>query len=499
MESKQKTAKKSNRRSGAGTLVKRGKKWLARWMVNGKIYSRSTGESDKDKAAKKLKEFTAPFILKDEKRALETIEARINSISREIQADEDKKPSLSIIGAWTVYLNSQSRPRSGNGSLRNYEEQYYIFADWLAVHYPHIKEMRQVTADIAAEYSRALLSGTTDEERSAKDEAAKKIPKLQAIPQEIRSETERAELEKCERLAKMKNRAPVRGSTFNKHLNALALIWRHCAEHETARITFNPWAWDKFSGRGIRRIALKHGERPFTRRTLTTEEIYNLIKTATGEMRVLIALGFYTGLRLGDAATLDWGSIDRVRGLIKVRSRKTDTETITAIHPALARIMSAEVKTKTGAVLPEISELYQSGLNGRCRLNDRIAAVFKAAGIETQQKADGEARAHSLCGFHSLRHTFVTALRERGATANAARELAGHNTLAMTEHYTHENARAVLALPDMSGSGENSAASEDTIKDEARQLFEYLWEHWNAKQRANAKAEIEKLCKALSE
>lgn len=498
MDSKPKTAKKRNRRSGTGTLVRRGKKWLARWMVNGKVYSRSTGESDKDKAAKKLKEFTAPFVLKSEKRALETIEARINSINREIQADEDKKPALSIMGAWTVYLKSQSRPRSGSGSMRNYEEQYFIFADWLSLHYPQVKEMRQVTSDIAAEYARALLSGTTDEERKAKAEALKKIPQLQTTPQEKRSETEQAELEKCERLAKMKNRAAVRGSTFNKHLNALTLIWRHCAEHETARITCNPFAWDKNTGRGIRRIALKHNERPFTRRTLTIEEIHNLIKTAEGEMRVLFALGYYTGLRLGDAATLDWGSIDRVRGLIKVRSRKTDTETITAIHPSLARIMSAEVKTKSGAVLPELSELYQSGLNGRCRLNDRICAVFKAAGIETQQKAEGESRAHSICGFHSLRHTFVTTLRERGATANTARELAGHNTLAMTEHYTHENARAVLALPDMTGNGESNGASEDA-KREARQLFEYLWEHWNAEQRANAKAEIEKLCKALDE
>lgn len=497
MDTEKKREKRTDGKGRIGTLVKRGNKWLARWMINGKTYSRSTGESSRRNAEQKLREFTAPFVLRDEKRALETIEARIKSVDTEIKTEDEKKPALGLMAAWSVYVNSQSRPRSGNGSMRNYEQQYYIFVDWLKVYYPAISEIRQVTNEIAAEYSRSLLNGTTDEERRAKADATKRLGLLRAIPEEKRSETEKQEIEKCQRKASMKIRPPVRGSTFNKHLNALCLIWRHCSEDENARIKNNPWGWDKNTGRGIRRIALKHNERPFTRRTLTTEEIYNLLKTATGEMRVLIALGFYTGLRLGDAATLDWGSIDRVRGIIKVRSRKTDTETTTAVHPSLAKIISSEVTTETGALLPEISALYLSGLNGRLRLNDRISAIFKAAGIETRQKDEGEARAHSLCGFHSLRHTFVTALREHGATLATAKELAGHNTAAMTEHYTHENARAVLALPDMTGSETESTSSIEIVKEEARQMFEYLWAHWDETQRANAKAEIENLCKRL--
>lgn len=499
-ETNAETEKREKRRDGKpriGTLVKRGNKWLARWMINGKVYSRSTGESTRRKAEQKLAEFTAPFVLRDEKRALETIEARIKSVDTEIRIEEEQGPALGLLAAWGVYLNSQSRPRSGKGSMRNYEQQYFIFVDWLKVYHPTITELRQVNADIAAEYSRALLAGTTDEERKAKADALKKIELLEALPSETRSDTEKEELEKCKRIAALKFRPPVRGSTFNKHLNALCLIWRHCAEHETAKIKTNPWAWDKNTGRGIRRIALKHEERPRTRRTLTTEEIFKLLKTATGEMRVLVALGYYTGLRLGDAATITWGNIDRVRGIINVRSRKTDTETITAVHPSLGKIIAAEVKTNTGALLPELSALYLSGLNGRLRLNDKLEVLFNSCGIVTKEKTNADMRAHSVCGFHSLRHTFVTALRERGATLNTAKELAGHNTPTMTEHYTHESARAVLALPDMTVDGEKNAASIEAVKEEARQMFEYLWEHWNAEQRANAKAEIEKICHGL--
>lgn len=47
----------------------------------------------------------------------------------------------------------------------------------------------------------------------------------------------------------------------------------------------------------------------------------------------------FTGLRLGDLALLDWGNVDRVNGIIAMRSRKTDTSTETRIHPRLAALM----------------------------------------------------------------------------------------------------------------------------------------------------------------
>ena len=39
-----------SRTRGAGTLVWHGKVWQARWKVNGKIVSRSTGTDDRSKA-----------------------------------------------------------------------------------------------------------------------------------------------------------------------------------------------------------------------------------------------------------------------------------------------------------------------------------------------------------------------------------------------------------------------------------------------------------------
>ena len=41
--------------------------------------------------------------------------------------------------------------------------------------------------------------------------------------------------------------------------------------------------------------------------------------------------------------------------------------------------------------------------------------------------------------FHSLRHSFVTNLIDKGASINTVRDLAGHSSLAVTEIYCHSN------------------------------------------------------------
>ena len=88
--------------------------------------------------------------------------------------------------------------------------------------------------------------------------------------------------------------------------------------------------------------------------------------------------------------------------------------------------------------------------------------LFQSVGIVTSHKEDANKKAVVDCGFHSLRHTFVTAIRERGATLQTAKQLAGHNTERMTEHYTHDNERAVLALPDVTDAATAKAAASPT-------------------------------------
>lgn len=479
------------RKHGSGSLEKRGGTYYARWMQNGKRFCRSTGVQVGGKknlaaALAKLDEFTKLVQKDDEEKTLEHIQARIMGVQRDKQKIESELPSVTFLEGWTLYEKSQSRPRSGEGTMENYSQQYSLFVNWLESEYPDVKEMRQVTKSIAEEYASVLLNGTP--EKKIKEIEAAKMWIAKHGTDEPQSELADEELRKMRILAETKIRAKLRGTTFNRHMNALALVWRHVARNEKARIALNPWDWDEKTGIGIRRIKLVHNERPRKKRNLTTDEVKKLFANAQGEFKVLIAVGFYTGLRLGDAATLEWGNIDLATGVISKRSRKTDTETSPNINAALEKVLVDVKGKRTGYVMPTIAEEYLSGKNGRCRINTQLVKLFESVGIETKEKSEGDSRAHCVCGFHSLRHTFVTMLRTAGTPLKVAQALAGHHSEQMTEYYTHEDGRAALSLPDvidLDSDGNVKCQSERVV------LFKRIWGEMSEEERKEVRSIIE--------
>ncbi len=472
------------RAKGAGTVYLDGRLWRARWVVGGKIYTRATGEKDKRAALAKLKEFVHPYQAKTDAARMEGAIAQLGGKRAEIQKWEDAQPALTPQAAWSAYLQSQSRPRSGARTLNSYEQEFCDFCTWLSETYPEAKELRNVSPDMGKEYAQNLLTGTppktleainaarivltrysrthdlnkipSDENEAAQYRKARKV--LGAFTWnppggvlDCGEDAEPIEIQKARHLISLKIRQPARGTTFNRHLNTLALIWRTLAVdmNEKAKLGENPFAWDKATGHGIRRIPLKHGERPHRRQDLTLEEIAKVLKKAKGEMRILVALGFYTGLRLGDCVLMDWGKIDRVNGLIITRSAKTDVETRTRVNSTLARIIEEETSSSTGYLMPELAKLYASGNSGRAEVSRRVILLFQEAGIQTSFKANDGRRARPDKTFHSLRHAFVTQLARVGATLQERQALAGHGTKAMTAYYTHQDGAGALALPDL--------------------------------------------------
>jgi integrase len=121
-------------------------------------------------------------------------------------------------------------------------------------------------------------------------------------------------------------------STYNKHLNLLTLVFR--VLKNKARLTGNPWEDIQ------RKRIIAQG-----RRELTIDELRNVCQSAKGELRVLLALGVYSGLRLGDCATLRWAEVDLPRNMIRripnKTARRNPKPVIVPIHPIL-RDMLAE-------------------------------------------------------------------------------------------------------------------------------------------------------------
>lgn len=372
--------------------------YRARWVKDGKVYTRTTGTSDKREAEKVLADLVHPFAAETKEKRESEMLARLQGTRAEIQAWQDAQPALGIKAAFTAYRNSQSRPNRCNAdTLDRYEGQYLEFAKWLAVHHPDVQELRHVTQEMAEGFT-AEIKAT----RSA--------------------------------------------NSFNKRITLYRSIWDHLAQ--SARLTLNPW-------NTIRKMELE----THTRRELTIDELRRVCEPLEGEMRLLFAVGIYTGLRLGDCCRLDWGCVDLVRGLITIEPHKTKKHTkgrpvVIPIHPTLAGMLAETPKNeRRGYIVPEIAETFA---HDPTIISRRIQKVFEDAGIKTHNVENSiSGRAQIDVGFHSLRHTFVSMAANAGASLDLVQSIVGHSNPAMTRHYLHESISAlkttVAALPSIGG------------------------------------------------
>ena len=394
--------KAKGRSKGLGTLERKARVWRARWTVDGKTYTKTTGTSDRREAEKILAEIVAPFAAKTDAERLQNLAVRIEGRKAEIRRYEDTKPALALADGFEAYRASAHRPDTGARTLDDYETQYDKFSEWVAENYPEAVEMRHVSAEMAEQFAGHLAKTLS-------------------------------------------------ANSHNKYITLLRRMWDVLAD--TARLGSNPW----------KGIAKRHVA-SVTKRELTVEELARVCGSVTGEMRLLFAVGIYTGLRLGDCAMMEWGSIDLARNRIMTIPRKTARHAngkpvIIPLHGMLASML-AEIPpdARTGYLLPDTAAQY---LRNPSVLTNRIQRIFERCGIVTNEKRDGETKARVLVGFHSLRHTFVSLSANAGVPLAVIQSIVGHSNPAMTRHYFHESEAAlqsaVSALPSISLDGTESA------------------------------------------
>jgi integrase len=403
-----------------GYLIKRGSVYYAAWTVSGKKFMRSTHQRDRRKAQTELSRIMQPFLVEDETRTLESIKARIEGGRAElVKLEEERNPPLTVAAAWNRYLATTTRPDSGEKTLSDYAGHFRAFENWLKNTHPQAVRLRDVTPAIAEQYAEHL-----------------------------------------------KGRGLV-PSSFNKHVAVLRLAFRVLKLQ--ARMDADPW------GEVQRKKVVSQ-----SRRELTTDELRTVCAATTGEMRLLFAIGIYTGLRLADCVLLRWAEVDLRRGIIRRITRKTarrnQRPVVIPIHFTLRGVLEEITASERGEyVLPETAALY---LRDGSAVSKLIQAHFKACGVKTHRPGTGFVteigadvkpvekytgkRAVVEVGFHSLRHTFVSLCRAAGAPLAVVEAIVGHSSPAMTQHYTHVSetaaAHAVNGLPVLLGEAADSPA-----------------------------------------
>ena len=390
--------------------------------------------------------------------AVESAEAKAARLEQEqleakARAEEAKKDAKATLAAgWDMFMSCPRRPASckrfssdeipRTSTMGNYRAYFRRFHLWMQEENPEIKLLSEVTGDHAAAFMDSVQAAGAS-------------------------------------------------GTFNKYLQFFNLFFK--VLNDAGKIKCgNPFCdIDRMENR-------YHSKKP-----LSVEQIAKLIDSATGEMRLLIALGYFTGLRFGDCCTLLWQEVDLLRGVIERVPRKTE-HTVKDIQQAIVKVgipeflfrMLSEVapEDRKGYVLPGFAKEYLEGKEYRA--NRRLLEHFEKCGIHTVKAGTGTpevrneagkivkraVRAVTEYGFHSLRYSYISHNAEAGTPAAVIQRNAGHANPAMTEHYTRISDRAAvqyanalkLPLPEPSDVIDVTPAPDDPERAELRRLVDSL-------------------------
>jgi integrase/recombinase XerC len=146
--------------------------------------------------------------------------------------------------------------------------------------------------------------------------------------------------------------------------------------------------------------------------------------------RLLLAILYYTGMRLSELVGLREGQVDFGNGSIKVLGKGNKERVIPASEVLLAAIKEYQEK-KHVALEGADKEFLLVSRKGRKlypKYVYRTVHDYLAQITTIDQKSP-----------HVLRHTFATHLMNAGAELNAVKELLGHASLAATQVYTHNS------------------------------------------------------------
>ncbi len=386
--------------------------WYARFQVEGKDYALSTKKTNKNDATTVMRHMVQEYkgtLSIDE--AFESLMSILLKRAKEEKTQQGKvdiankrhelarrlsgaqEEKIVIADAWQAWMNSPMKRNPGKVTIGCYKGQWERFKTWIEKQ--GVQYLHDVTPANVENYSQQLWE------------------------------------------------SGVSPGTFNAHIKFLKSMFRVLKVR--AGLVSNPWD----------QIPMKELERE-SRRNFTPEELKAVCGNATGNLRYIIGMGLYTGMRLGDVLNLRWEDVRFKEGFIEHIPSKTarkKKKIRLPIHPVMEVLLKELRATSKGEfLLPEERALYKYNHSA---ITKQIQAFFKSCGIITQEQATNGHRRKAIVriGFHSLRHSFVSLCAANMVPQVVIQELVGHGSPAMTALYSHagdkQKTAAIATLPTM--------------------------------------------------
>jgi integrase len=209
---------------------------------------------------------------------------------------------------------------------------------------------------------------------------------------------------------------------------------------------------------------VRREDREVVRRPFTIDELRAILAGANDEWKSLIRFGLYTGQRLGDIAALTWANLDLQQNVIRLEPRKTRRArkvlTIPIAEALKAHILSLPAGDNPRAPMhPKAFRIVTSKRKKVNVLSEEFHRLLVSVGIREpvsqnkSRKDRGGRRLGKELSFHCLRHTAVSLLKDAGIPQAVVQELIGHDSVQMSQQYTHVGLealqKATAALPEL--------------------------------------------------
>jgi integrase len=200
--------------------------------------------------------------------------------------------------------------------------------------------------------------------------------------------------------------------------------------HRTLKAAFNKAVvWNYIEINPFNKIKAPKVPQSFPAFIFESELIEILNNTEKQLMKDIFTTAFYTGMRLGELLNMKWDWIDFTQNIITIKNSdefnsKNKRERIIPIHQKIKTIF----QTRYQLGKDQNSVIFYRKL--KIKLNeDFVSKQFK--------KAVRAAKLNDKIHFHSLRHSFASALVQSGISIYAVKELLGHGNIKTTQIYSH--------------------------------------------------------------
>jgi integrase len=182
------------------------------------------------------------------------------------------------------------------------------------------------------------------------------------------------------------------------------------------------------------------------RETFTPEQLTKLLKAATGDWKRAILFAYYTGARLGDVANMHWNCVDLTKGVITFLPKKTKRSKNVIVIPLHADLETELMKAHGVGSTPLFPLLAGRSTGGKYGLSAQFNSIMEKAGIKaTVIRHTPTGRRNRSLSFHSLRHSFNSAMANAGVSQELRMKLTGHSKADTNAIYTHHDLEPLLA------------------------------------------------------